>query len=259
MTVAQASTTTSLTVSNPRPRHTRIGHPDGDCRNWSSPRCRRVTGTVEFLNNGTSIGTGTLTAGVATLTTTLPIAANSVTAQYTGNANLAGSTSTAVSVSVGTANDQYLNQVFLIELNRPITVAELPFWNKQFADGRTRLSIVNEIATGREARYAAVEVSFTTYLGQTGTPAQVYGAVKTAQLTHTSVQAAILGSHNFFEASGGTFTSYFQSLMFAIFGTTFPVLPSSDAPAQRRCLADQGRRRTAPEQPGQAIATDREL
>ena len=36
------------------------------------------------------------------------------------------------------------------------------------------------------------------------------------------MQAAILGSHLFFEASGGTYTTYFQGLMFAVFGTTFP-------------------------------------
>ena len=36
------------------------------------------------------------------------------------------------------------------------------------------------------------------------------------------MQAALLGSLEFYKASGGTYTTYFQSLMFAVFGTTFP-------------------------------------
>ncbi len=222
VTIAQASTTTGLTVSNATPSA-------GESVTFTatvaavSPGVGTATGTVEFLNGGSSIGTATLSAGKATFTTTLPIAANSITAQYSGDTNFSTSTSTAVTVSVGSANDQFLNQVFLIELNRPITAAELPYWNQQFTDGRSRQSIVSQIATGREARFQNVQDSFNTYLGESGTPGQVYGAVKTAQLTNTSVQAAILGSHNFFEASGGTFTSYFQSLMTAVFGTTFPV------------------------------------
>jgi hypothetical protein len=59
------------------------------------------SGTVNFSNGGTVVGTGTLSSGAAilhyTATTTGYL---SITATYSGNANTAGSTSNAVSVNV---------------------------------------------------------------------------------------------------------------------------------------------------------------
>jgi hypothetical protein len=60
--------------------------------------------TVQFMIGSTTLGSGTTSAGTATLTTTaLPVATNSITAAYVGDATYAGSTSTAVTVQVGTA------------------------------------------------------------------------------------------------------------------------------------------------------------
>jgi sugar lactone lactonase YvrE len=59
------------------------------------------TGTVTFLNGTSSLGTGPLTNGVATLTlATLPVGSYSVTASYPGDSNYLSATSTAVSVAV---------------------------------------------------------------------------------------------------------------------------------------------------------------
>jgi hypothetical protein len=59
------------------------------------------TGTVAFLNGTTTLGTGVLNNGVATFTTSaLPVAANSITAQYSGNSTLTSSTSSATTVTV---------------------------------------------------------------------------------------------------------------------------------------------------------------
>ena len=60
------------------------------------------TGSVTFLDGTTSLGTGTLNAsGVATLSTTkLSAGTQSITAQYGGDTNFAGSVSTAVTVTV---------------------------------------------------------------------------------------------------------------------------------------------------------------
>ena len=59
------------------------------------------TEKITFLANGTSIGTGTLSSGVATLNiTTLGAGTDSITASYAGDANFAASTATAVSVVV---------------------------------------------------------------------------------------------------------------------------------------------------------------
>jgi len=57
--------------------------------------------TVTFMDNGSSIGTGTLSAGVAMLiTTTLPTGSNSITAVYSGDTDYTTSTSNALSQTV---------------------------------------------------------------------------------------------------------------------------------------------------------------
>jgi hypothetical protein len=56
---------------------------------------------VTFYTGTTSLGTGTVSAGIATLTTTaLPAGSQSVTASYGGDAVFAQSTSTGSSVDV---------------------------------------------------------------------------------------------------------------------------------------------------------------
>jgi hypothetical protein len=56
------------------------------------------TGTVTFFSNGTSIGTGALSNGVATITTsTLAVGTDSLTATSKVNAGYSNSTSAAVS------------------------------------------------------------------------------------------------------------------------------------------------------------------
>jgi Bacterial Ig-like domain (group 3) len=219
--VSQSATTTSLAVSSVNPSATESVTLTATVA-AVSPGAGTPTGMVDFLNNGSLIGTGTLSGGVANLTTTLPIAINSVTAEYAGGTNFSFSTSAAVIVTVGNGNEQWLNRTFEILLNRPITAAEIPYWNKQFAKGRSRYSIASEISKGKEARLAAVQDAFNLYLGVNGTPAEVAAAIRTAKFTSTSVQAAVLGSKEFYEAAGGTYTTFFQGLLFSVFGTTFP-------------------------------------
>ncbi len=56
---------------------------------------------MSFLNGGTSLGTGTLASGVATLNvTTLPVGTNSLTAVYAGDTNFVASTSPPTSFVV---------------------------------------------------------------------------------------------------------------------------------------------------------------
>ena len=217
VTVSQASTTTTLTVSNTSPAPfttvtlTATVAP-------VSPGAGTPTGTVEFLSDGTAIGTSTITAGLATLSVVLPVGVDSITAQYSGDTNFATSTSSAITASVGTANEQFISAVYMIELNRAPTASDLAYWNKQFADGRSRKSIVYQIATSKEAKLALVQSIFVTYLGQDGTTAQVDYAVRTAESTHTSVSAVVLGSRGFYEASGGTPSSYLSALETAVLG-----------------------------------------
>ncbi len=231
VTVSASSTTTTLTVSNPNPAA-------GASVTFTatvaavSPGKGTPTGTVEFLNNGTQLATATLSGGVATFTTVLPITPNSVTAVYSGDSNFGSSTSTAVTINGGTANDLWLNAVAQIELNRDITTDELNRYNKQLAAGASRQFVTNEIASTKEARFQLVQDAFNVYLGTSGTPGEVVGAVKTAQATGTSVDAALLGSKKFAQLARENGQTYYQALMTAVFGFTFP------APFIERQLSD---------------------
>ncbi|MBN2099988.1 MAG: Ig-like domain repeat protein [Dehalococcoidia bacterium] len=63
-----------------------------------------ATGTVTFQDGETVLGSSTLLDGIATFTTsTLPAGSRSIAAVYSGNANFAGSTSSAIDLSVGPA------------------------------------------------------------------------------------------------------------------------------------------------------------
>jgi hypothetical protein len=60
--------------------------------------------TVTFYSNGVSYGTGTLSSGVATLTTAyLPVGTDTLTATYAGDANFGSATSNAVTQTVNVA------------------------------------------------------------------------------------------------------------------------------------------------------------
>jgi Bacterial Ig-like domain (group 3)/Beta-propeller repeat len=59
-----------------------------------APGAGTPTGSVDFFDGTTQIGSGTLSAGVATFATTaLPVGTHSITAQYAGDSNFNGSTS----------------------------------------------------------------------------------------------------------------------------------------------------------------------
>ncbi len=60
------------------------------------------SGTVTFKDSGTSIGTGSVSGGVATLNiTSLGVGAHSITAVYAGDTNFLTSTSSALGITVG--------------------------------------------------------------------------------------------------------------------------------------------------------------
>ena len=226
VTIGQSASMTSLSVSSANPAASQSVTFTATVA-ATSPGVGAPTGMVEFLNNGVSIGTSTLSSGKATLTSDLPIAANSVTAFYLGDSNFSSSTSTPTIVTVGTGNEQWLNQVFEILLNRSITAAEIPFWNKQLAKGRSRYSIASEISKGKEARIASVQDAFNTYLGQNGTPRQVAAVIRTARMTSTSVQAAILGSRASSKPQAERTQPSFRTCNSPSSGPRFPTYPSS--------------------------------
>jgi len=102
-TVNQASSTTGLNTSQ---TPTVFGQQVTFTATISAtaPATGTPTGTVTFKDNGASIGTGALAAGVATLnTSSLAVASHPITAAYGGDANFAGSASSVVTQVVSQA------------------------------------------------------------------------------------------------------------------------------------------------------------
>jgi large repetitive protein len=69
------------------------------------PGAGTPSGTVTFLDNGSTIGTGTLSSGVATFTTSaLAVGNHPITASYGGDGNFNGSSSAPLTQTVNKAN-----------------------------------------------------------------------------------------------------------------------------------------------------------
>jgi len=102
-TVAQSSTTTKLTknTSGPITSGTSVTFTATVAAVSPGAGLPANGETVTFMDNGSSIGTETLSGGVATLiTTTLPVGSNSITAIYSGDTDYTTSTSNALSQTV---------------------------------------------------------------------------------------------------------------------------------------------------------------
>lgn len=107
LTVNQAMPGITLTsTANPSTQ----GQPVTFTATLTAPAGTTPTGTITFWDGATQLGSGTVMAGVVTLTTSsLALGAHSITAQYSGDANFASVTSTAVAqaviqFSIGTAS-----------------------------------------------------------------------------------------------------------------------------------------------------------
>jgi len=108
-----------------------------------------ATGTVQFLDGGAVLGTSTVNGGTAAISVSLPLGAHTITAVYGGDANDAGSTSAAVTVTVSKINASValtssLNPAlwgktvsFTATVNPPSATGSV-----QFLDGATVLATV---------------------------------------------------------------------------------------------------------------------
>ncbi len=159
-TITQASTTTTLTTS---PNPSSVGQPTILTATITaiSPGSGTPTGTVEFFNGSTSLGTATISGGVATLTTTaLPLGTSSLTARYQGDANYTTSTSAIKIQTVSPATTTTLTAAptsvsFGATVTLTATVAAVsgtgtPTGNVSFMSGTTPLgtgAVINGVAT----------------------------------------------------------------------------------------------------------------
>jgi Bacterial Ig-like domain (group 3) len=138
-TVSAAGTTTALTSSlNPSPFGQQVAF-TATVSPSSGP-----TGTVQFFDGVSSLGTAALSGGSASLTTSaLAVGTHSITARYSGDANFTGSTSAALAqtvspVSTATALTSSLDpSVFGQQVTFTATVSPTsgPTGTVQFFDG----------------------------------------------------------------------------------------------------------------------------
>ena len=116
-----APTSTSLTSSlNP----STVGASVTFTATVTSTTAGTITGTVNFLDGATQIGTGTVGAGgVATFATTaLAQGSHSITAQYSGDTNYSGGTSTAITQVVNAAGGKAATTTSVASSLNPSTV-----------------------------------------------------------------------------------------------------------------------------------------
>jgi hypothetical protein len=164
------------------------------------------TGTVLFFSDGTLIGSGILSSGSATLTTTgLPVGDQSITAVYQGDTNFAGTASSApLSMTVGDQNQLFVNQVFLDLFGLPADPTGLQYWTSRLEQGITRKQVVRTIVESPEARLQAVAGTYLNLVGTSPSTKQIAAIAGASQSsTHVTLEAKILGSKDYFQTQGG--------------------------------------------------------
>ena len=210
-----------------------------------------ATGTVAFYNGTKLLGTETLSDGTATYdATTLVLGGNTISAVYPGDSNDTSSTSTDVTVTVQQASTTTAVTYFptspvsgqtvtlTATIGRSPTSSEFTSWDKQLNAGRSLKSVVAAIVASPAAALYRIQSAFQEYLGQEGTSEQIRSVLASAEATHTIVRAAILGSSEFYQKSGGTLAGYQATLETAVLGTTIdqPVLKAQLASGVSRTV-----------------------
>jgi uncharacterized repeat protein (TIGR01451 family) len=174
--VNKANTTTTLSSSlNPSV----FGQPVTFTATVSpvAPGAGTPAGTVTFLDGGNSIGTGTLSGGVASFTTSALTAGNhTISASYNGDTNFNGSTGSL------TGNPQVVNKA---NTTTAITSSVNP---SDFGQPVTFTATISAVAPGAGAPTGAVQ--FKDNGNNLGAPVTLSGSV--AQVTTSSLS---IGSH----------------------------------------------------------------
>ncbi len=139
-----------------------------------APGAGTPSGTVTFYDGTTAIDSETLSGGTASYTTSaLSLDGHSITAQYAGNTDFTGSTSTAVAQTVNqdgsttnllsSANPAVLGQsiTFTAVVNAEAPGSETPTGQVTFYDGTT--AIDTETLSGGSASYTIAGLALGTY------------------------------------------------------------------------------------------------
>ena len=159
------------------------------------------TGTVGFYSNGSLIGSGNLTNGVATFTTTgfyLGLGIDSITTTYNGDTNYVTSDSNALNVTAGTENERFINQAYVVLLNRQVDYQGMNQWNTRLQHGRSRTWVARAIRHSIEGQAALIDdilnTTFSAYAKATMTRELKAGKLHAAVAEQALLSNSGLGS-----------------------------------------------------------------
>ncbi len=200
---SSTSTSTTMVISSLNPSF--AGQSVTFTATVSSSGSGTPAGTVTFLDNGVSIGTGTLNpSAVATLSTSaLAVGTHPITAQYGGNSNFSGSTSSTLSEVVvnvkattttlgSSLNPSFVGQSVTFTATVSTTLGGTPTGTVTFLDGATPLG-----TGGLNSSGVATYSTSTLALGAQSITASYGGdandATSTSQVVNQTVSAVGFG------------------------------------------------------------------
>jgi hypothetical protein len=132
----------------------------------------------------------------------------------------AGNTLT-VNMAFATANENYIAQVYVDLLGRPVDLGGLQSWTGHLQAGDSRDQVVLWITQSLEYRTLRVEQLYQTYLGRPADPQGLRDDIIAlgAGVTTDQLKANILGSDEFFSMrASGSMTGFFSALYTDVLG-----------------------------------------
>jgi hypothetical protein len=145
-----------------------------------------------------------------------------ISAQATnGDGTFSAGNTMTVNMAFATANENFIAQVYLDLLGRPVDLGGLQSWTAHLQDGMSRAEVVLWITQSLEYRTLEVEQLYQTYLGREADPEGLRGDIVAlgAGVTIDQIKAAILSSDEYFsQRANGSLTGYFSALYTDVLG-----------------------------------------
>lgn len=188
-----------------------------------APGSNTATGTVQFFDNGQSLGDRrALTNGRAQLTVSnLTVGSHHITATYSGDFEFTTSTSAPYTQVVGTSNQLFAAQLFRDFAYREPAGAETSFWSSLLERGLTRADVASLFQAGGEARTHLAANLVRALLGRAPTPEELnqHVAFLASGGSTDQIKLQLLSSEEFyFRRGGGTNGGFLAALFESVLG-----------------------------------------
>ncbi|HTU21448.1 MAG TPA: Ig-like domain-containing protein [Gemmataceae bacterium] len=188
-------------------------------------------GTVDFVDTTTNedLGSATVTVvdGVAEAsitTSNFSPGGDTIVATYTSSNDLAGSSGSVVA-SAGTPTQQWLNDVYMKLLGRPIDSTGLTQWGNDLAGGQSKTQVAYDIETSNEAEDYQINALFKDLFGVSApsTALDYLQGLMSDGLTLQNIEAIVAGSTEYYAAAGGTNQDWLNAVY-----ENFLLIPAND-------------------------------